>query len=74
MYKGYKVTKRLQNYIDFAKNRFDKLNEEGNETELWDVLASFEVIMEQSKCVQHYIYDLIIGRKDRVSFVCYRLL
>lgn len=48
MYKGYKVTKRLQNYIDFAKNRFDKLNEEGNETELWDVLASFEVIMEQS--------------------------
>ena len=64
MFKGYKVTKRLQNYIDFAKNRFDKLVEEGNEIELWDVLAAYEVIMEQAKCVQHYIYDLIMGKGE----------
>lgn len=61
MYKGYKVTKKLQDYIGFAKNKFDKLNEEGNEAELWDVLAAYDFIMDQAICVQHYIYDLIMG-------------
>ena len=47
MYKGYKVTKRLQDYIGFAKNKFEKLNEEGK-VDLWDVLSSYELIAEQA--------------------------
>ena len=59
MFKGYKVTKKLQDYIEFAKNRYDKLNEDGN-VDLWEVLSSYEIIMNQAKCVQHYIHDLIM--------------
>lgn len=60
MYKGYKVTKRLKDYIGFAQNKFEKLNEEGK-IDLWEILSSYEIIAEQSQCVQHYIYDLIMG-------------
>ena len=63
MYKGYKVTKRLQDYIGFAQNKFEKLNEE-DKVELWDVLSSYEIIEKQAKCVQHYIHDLIMGNGE----------
>ncbi len=73
MYKGYKVTKRLQDYIGFAKNKFEKLNQEGNAIDLWDVLLSYELIKKQTKCMQHYIYDLIVGERkyeDSYKVLC----
>lgn len=61
MYKGYKVTKRLQRYMEYIKNRYEKLSSE-QEVELWDVFAEYDFMMQQPKCMQMFIYDLICDK------------
>ena len=58
MYKGYKVTKRLLRYMEYAKSRYEKIRED-REVELWDILAEYEFIMRQPKCIQMFLYDII---------------
>lgn len=58
MFKGYKVTKRLLRYMEYAKNRYEKLRDD-KEVELWDILAEYEFIMAQPKCMQMFLYDMI---------------
>lgn len=60
MFKGFKVTKRLERYIHYAKYKFEKLNIDNN-IDLWEVLESYEMITKQAQCMQYYIYDLIKG-------------
>lgn len=58
MYKGYKITKRVLRYMEYAKNRYEKLSQD-REVELWDVFAEYKFIMEQPKCIQMFLYDMI---------------
>ena len=58
MYKGYKVTKRLQRYMGYIKNKYEKLRSE-QEVDLWDIFEQYEFIMRQPKCIQMFLYDLI---------------
>lgn len=58
MYKGYKVTKRLLRYMEYARNRYERLRENG-EVELWDIFAEYDFIMAQPKCMQMFLYDMI---------------
>ena len=58
MFKGYKLTKRLQRYMQYAKNKYIKLSKEG-EVDLWEILSEYELIMQQPKCMQMFIYDMI---------------
>lgn len=61
MYKGYKVTKHLQRYMGYAKKKYDKLRYK-QEVDLWDVLAEYDYIMQQPKCVQMFLYDMICDK------------
>lgn len=58
MFKGYKITKRLQRYAEYAKNKYKKLSENG-EIDLWDIFQGYEIIMQQPECVQMFLYDMI---------------
>lgn len=58
MFKGYKLTKRLQRYIGYAKNKYIKLSKKGK-VDLWDILYEYDYIMQQPKCMQMFIYDMI---------------
>lgn len=58
MYKGYKVTKRLMRYMEYAKNRYDRLKEE-QDVELWDIFEEYELIMKQPICIQMFLYDMV---------------
>lgn len=60
-YKGVKITKRLQRYIGYAKNKYKKLSLYG-EVDLWEVLAQYDLIMQQPKCMQMFIYDMIYDK------------
>lgn len=59
-FKGVKITRRLQRYIGYAENKYKKLSLYG-EVDLWEVLAEYKLIMDQPKCMQMFIYDLICG-------------
>lgn len=60
MYKGYKVTKRLQRYIEYVENKYQKMNVQ-YDVDLWKVLESYDLIMEQPDCVKWYVYDVVKG-------------
>ena len=60
MYKGHKVTKHLERYMVYAKNRYDRLSVQG-EIDLWDVLNGYTLISNEPYCMQLYIYDWIMG-------------
>lgn len=60
MYKGYKVTKHLQRYMRYAKDKYEKMSLQ-DEIDLWDILEDYDFIMQQAKCIQMYIYDWIQG-------------
>ena len=61
MYKGYKVTKRLLRYMEYAKNKYEKLDGD-IEVDLWDILAEYDFIMSQPKCIQMFLYDMICDK------------
>ena len=61
MFKGYKVTKHLQRYMGYAQKKYDKLRYK-EEVDLWNVLAEYDYIMQQPKCVQMFIYDMICDK------------
>lgn len=58
MFKGYKLTKRLQRYMEYAKNKYIGLSKKGD-VDLWNILSEYEFIMQQPKCMQMFIYDMI---------------
>lgn len=60
MYKGYKVTKRLQRYIGYAEVKYQKLSIT-YDVNLWDVLESYDLIKEQPDCMKWYVYDVVKG-------------
>lgn len=60
MFKEFKVTRRLERYIHYAKCKFEKLSIEGN-INLWEVLESYEMLTKQAQYMQYYIYDFIKG-------------
>ncbi|MBS5317711.1 MAG: hypothetical protein E6590_15660 [Clostridiales bacterium] len=71
MYKGHKISKRLERYINYAKVKYDKLRVQGY-VDLWDVLNGYETITNTPYCVQMYIYDLIKGIPIYVD--CYEII
>ena len=60
-YKGVKLTKRLERYIGYAKSKYEKLNIDNN-VDLWDVLQGYDLIMQQPKHMQMFIYDMICDK------------
>lgn len=50
MYKGHKISKRLERYINYAKVKYDKLRVQGY-VDLWDVLNGYETITNTPYCV-----------------------
>lgn len=73
MYKGYKVTKHLQRYMGYAKDKYEKLTAQG-EADLWEIIEEYDIFMEQAKCVQMYVYDWVKGRVEQKAYtvVCAR--
>lgn len=57
-YKGVKLTKRLERYIGYARTKYEKLSIDGK-ADLWEVLNSYDLIMQQPKHMQMFIYDMI---------------
>ncbi len=57
-YKGVKLTKRLERYIGYAKTKYEKLSIDGK-PDLWEVLNSYDLIMQQPKHMQMFLYDMI---------------
>ena len=45
----------------FAKSKYEKLSE-NNDIELWDVLQGYDLIMQQPKHMQMFIYDMICDK------------
>ena len=62
MYKGYKVTKQLQEYIRLAQKKFYKLTYY-KKVDLWEIIKGYNMLATQEECVQKYIYDYIMGQK-----------
>lgn len=62
MYKGYKVTKHLQRYMRYAKDKYERLNMQGENVELWEIIEGYKIFKNQAECVQMYIYDWINGK------------
>ena len=60
-YKGVKLTKRLERYIGYAKRKYEKLSV-NNDVDLWDVLEGYDLIMQQPKHMQMFIYDMICDK------------
>ena len=44
--------------MEYAQNRYEKLKED-REVDLWDILAEYDFIMQQPKCIQMFLYDMI---------------
>ncbi len=61
MYKGYKITKRLQRYMEYISLKYERLSLEG-EVNLWDIISEYKFITDQPECVQMFIYDCIYGK------------
>ncbi len=61
MYKGYKVTRQLQEYIRLAQKKFYKLTYH-NKADLWEIISSYSMLARQEECMQKYIYDYIVGK------------
>lgn len=61
MYKGHKISKRLERYMGYVETRYCKLCVQGK-VDLWDVLNEYDFIASEPPCVQMYIYDQIKGR------------
>lgn len=62
MYKGHKVTKRLQRYMEYAETKYQKMNLTYN-VDLWEVLESYDLIKEQPDCVKWYVHDVVKGEE-----------
>lgn len=62
MYKGHKISKRLERYIEYVKVKYDRSRIQG-QVDLWDVLNEYELITSEAYCVQMYIYDLVKGEE-----------
>ena len=63
MYKGYKISKRLERYISYAETKYQKLNVYYN-ADLWEILESYDLINEQPDCMKWYVYDKIKGEGE----------
>ena len=61
MYKGYKVTKHLKRYMGYVKNKYEKCSLKGK-VDLWEIMNEYEYIMEQPKCVQMFLYDMVCDK------------
>lgn len=61
MYKGHKLSKRLERYIGYAETKYKKLSIHYN-VDIWEVLESYELIKEQPDCMKWYVHDVVKGK------------
>lgn len=66
MYRGHKLTKRLQRYIEYAEVKYQKLSII-YDVDLWDVLESYDLIKEQPDCMKWYVYDVVKGEETNAD-------
>lgn len=63
MYKGYKVTKHLQRYMGYVKNKYERLSLQG-EVDVEELLKEYKLIMDAPRCIQLFIIDWISGETN----------
>lgn len=60
MYKGHKLTKRLERYMGYAEAKYQKMSIT-YDVDIWKVLESYDLINQQTDCMKWYVYDKIKG-------------